>query len=216
MGIFDFFNKQENISDKLERLGYFDLIDNKEKKKFLKEAIDFDYNDDSNQYIGKDWLTFPNDSYISSVNNLTEYNNGSSTSDFRAFEVWANSLLRGEFVDYLESAKIVFEKNSLKLEWKDEVFKEDGDKIDHKITINDNEYVIFSGHVTRASMGEAMVIYLNSFREILNDVIRKQNKNFTVILVTQPECVVFVLLENEKLKAFKKILSKTKNKLTLS
>jgi hypothetical protein len=213
MRIFDFFSKQENPSDKLERLGYFDLIDNTEKKKFLKEKIDFDYNDNSNQYIGKGWLTFPNDYYISSAYNLTEYKNGSSTSDFRAFEVWASSLFRGEFVDYLQSAKVVFEKNNLKLEWKDEIFDENSkEKIHHKITVNDNEYVIFSGKVTRESIGQSMKIYLDSFRKILNDVIKRQNKNLIVISITQPEFVVFVLLENEKRKEFKKILSKAKNK----
>lgn len=213
MGIFDFFNKQENLSDQLEKFGYFDLIDDQEKKKFLKKTIDFDYSDDSNQFIGKGWLTFPNDSYISNVNNLTEYGNGSSTSDFRAFEVWPGSLFRGEFEDYLLSAKVVFEKNGLKLEWKDEVFDENNEEIYHKITVNDNEYEIFSGKVTRENIGKTMMIYLDSFQKILNDSIRKQNQNFTVILVTQPEYVVFVLLENEKMKEFKKILSKTKNKL---
>jgi hypothetical protein len=213
MGIFDFFNKSKNLSDRLDKLGYFDLIDDNEKKKFLKEKIDFDYNDDSNHYIGRGWLTFPNDFYISSVYNLAEYKNGSPTSDFRAFEVWASSLFRGEFVDYLQSAKVVFEKNSLKLEWKDEIFEENSkEKIHHRITVNDNEYIIFSGQVTRENIGQAMKGYLDSFRQMLNDTIKKQNKNFKLILVTQPESVVFVLLENEKLKEFKKILSDTKNK----
>jgi len=137
MGLFDFFKKENieeiNLSEKLEKIGYFDLIDNFEKKKYIKEKIDFDFADDSNQYIGKGWLTFPNDYYISSVYNLTEYKNGSSTSDFRAFEVWASSLFRGEFLDYLKSAKIVFEKNKIKLDYEDEIFDENSnEKIHHK------------------------------------------------------------------------------------
>jgi len=214
MGLFDFLIKQENLSEKLEGVGYFDLIQDVEKKKFLKEKIDFDYNDDSNPYIGKGWLTFPNDFYISSVYKLAEYKNGSPTSDFRAFEVWASSLFRGEFVDYLQSAKVVFEKNGLTLEWKDEVFDENNkDKIHHRIAVNNKEYLIFSGQVTRENMGQTMKIYLDSLRKILNDTIKRQDKNFKVILVTQPEYVVFVLLESEMVNRFKKILSLAKNEI---
>src|SRR5690554_2810258 len=154
MGLFDFFKKEKNeelnLSEKLEKIGYFDLIDDLQKKKYIKEKIDFDFADDSNQYIGKGWLIFPNDGYISSVYNLTEYKNGSSTSDFRAFEVWASSLFRGEFLDYLKSAKTVFERNNIRLEYKDEIFDENTkEKIQHKVTVNEKEYVIFSGNVSR-------------------------------------------------------------------
>ncbi len=217
MGLFSTFSTllhpQENkISARLDSIGYFDLIDIPEKKKFLKEKIDFDYNDDSNQYIGKGWLTFPNDSYISSVYNLKEYNNGSTTSDFRAFEVWASSLFRGEFADYLKSAKVVFEKNNIKLDWCDEIFDENSkERIHHRITVNGTEYIIYSGFVTRDSLGIIMKQYLDSFRHILNEAIKQQNLNYKVVLVTQPEYVVFILLSNDKLKEFKKILANSKN-----
>jgi len=203
-----------NISDRLEKIGYFDLIDNNDKKKFLKDKIDFDFKDDSNQFIGKGWLTFPNDFYISSVYNLTEYNNGSPTSDFRAFEVWPSGLFRGEFVDYLQSAKVVFEKNNLNLEWRNEVFDENiKEKIHHRITVNNYEYVIFSGQATRENIARTMKLYGDSFRQILNDAIKRQDKSSRVMLVSQPEYVVFVLLDNEQLKDFKQILSQTKNQV---
>lgn len=208
------FSQDHKFSEKLEKIGYFDLIDDNLKKIKLKEKIDFDYNDNSNQYIGKGWLTFPNDYYISDVYNLKEYKNGSSTSDFRAFEVWASSLFRGQFVEYLESAKIVFEKNGLRLDWKDETFDENSkEKIHHRITVNETEYIIFSGQVNRENIGQAMYEYLNSFKNILNKSIQQQNKDYKVILVTQPEYVVFVLLNNNMLEDFKKIISKTKNKI---
>lgn len=74
MGLFDFLKKEKNeelnLSEKLEKIGYFDLIDDLQKKKSIKEKIDFDFDDNSNQYIGKGWLIFPNDGYISSVYNL--------------------------------------------------------------------------------------------------------------------------------------------------
>ena len=218
MGLFDFFKKEKNeelnLSEKLEKIGYFDLIDDLQKKKYIKEKIDFDFADDSNQYIGKGWLIFPNDGYISSVYNLTEYKNGSSTSDFRAFEVWASSLFRGEFLDYLKSAKTVFERNNIRLEYKDEIFDENTkEKIHHKVTVNEKEYVIFSGNVSRDNIGQIMYNYLNSFREILNETIKRQVKDFKVILVTQPESVMFILLQQSMLQDFKKIIKQTKNKL---
>jgi len=219
MGLFSIFSKQalaqdSSIIEKLNRIDYFGLVDNGKKKDALKSKIEFDYNDDSNEYIGKGWLTFPNDSYISSVNDLPEYQNGSSTSDFRAFEVWASSLFRGEFQDYLESARVVFEKNNLTLEWKDEIFDENTtERIHHRITVNDIEHIIFSGEVSRDNVGNVMKQYLDSFRQILNQSIEKQNKEYRVVLVTQPEYVVFVLLDTDKLKQFKKIVAQAKNKL---
>lgn len=218
MGLFNFLKKENlaeiSISEKLDRIGYFDLIDNLEKKRYLMEKIDFDFADDSNQFIGKGWLTFPNDYYISSVYNLIEYNNGSPTSDFRAFEVWASSLFRGEFLDYLEAAKTVFEKNNIELEYKDEFLDESNkEKILHKVTVNEKEYIIFSGQVSRDNIGQIMYLYLNSFKEILNDTIKRQEKEFKVILVTQPEYVVFILLKQGMLEDLKKILKHTKNKL---
>ncbi|MBL0327000.1 MAG: hypothetical protein IPP61_17855 [Cytophagaceae bacterium] len=218
MGLFDFLKKDHskeiNLSEKLEKIGYFDLIEDFEKKKYIKEKIDFDFADDTNQYIGKGWLTFPNDYYISSVYNLTEYKNGSPTSDFRSFEVWASSLFRGEFLDYLKSAKIVFERNGIKLEYKDEIFDENTkEKIHHKVSVNEKEYIIFSGQVSRDNIGQTMKTYLDSFRDILNDAIRIQEKDFKVILVTQPEYVMFVLLQKSMLENFKEIVKHTKNKL---
>lgn len=187
MGLFDFFKKKNieeiNISEKLVKIGYFDLIDNLEKKKHIKEKIDFDFADDSNQYIGKGWLTFPNDYYISDVYKLDEYKNGSPTSDFRAFEVWASNLFRGKFLDYLKSAKIVFERNNIKLEYKDEIFDENTkEKIHHKVTVNEKEYIIFSGQVSRDNIGQIMKNYLDSFRDILNDIIKRQGKNSKLFL----------------------------------
>jgi len=62
-------------------------------------------------------------------------------------------------------------------------------------------------------MGQTMKIYLDSLRKILNDTIKRQDKNFKVILVTQPEYIVFVLLESEMVNRFKKILSQAKNEI---
>lgn len=215
MSIFsNLFSQEIKLSDKLDKIGYFDLIDDTVKKELVKKKIDFEYANDENEYIGKEWLILPNDYYISSVNNLKEYENGSSTSDFRAFEVWGSSLFQGEFPDYLKSAKVVFEKNGLKLEWRDEIFDENTtERIHHRITVNEKEYIIYSGPVSRDLLGKVMGDYLNTFKDILNDAIQRQGSNLRIVLLTQPEHVEFVLLSPDKLVEFKKIISKTKNKL---
>ncbi|BDD01440.1 hypothetical protein [Persicobacter psychrovividus] len=215
MSIFsNLFSQEIKLSDKLDKIGYFDLIDDTVKKELVKKKIDFEYANDENEYIGKEWLILPNDYYISSVNNLKEYENGSSTSDFRAFEVWGSSLFQGEFPDYLKSAKVVFEKNGLKLEWRDEIFDENTtERIHHRITVNEKEYIIYSGPVSRDLLGKVMGDYLNTFKDILNDAIQRQGSNLRIVLLTQPEHVEFVLLSPDKLVEFKKIIGKTKNKL---
>ncbi|MBK9935928.1 MAG: hypothetical protein IPP05_17765 [Cytophagaceae bacterium] len=114
----------------------------------------------------------------------------------------------------MKSAKIVFERNGIKLEYKDEIFDENTkEKIHHKVSVNEKEYIIFSGQVSRDNIGQTMKTYLDSFRDILNDAIRIQEKDFKVILVTQPEYVMFVLLQKSMLENFKEIVKHTKNKL---
>ena len=206
------FNEFLNLSNELDKIGYFDLITDSEKKKFLKEKIDFEYKNNDNPYIGKGWLILPNDYYISSVYNLKEYDNGSSTSDFRAFEVWGDSLFRGEFIEHIESARVVFEKNGLKLEWEDEVFDENTkDKIHHRIKVNDKEYIVYSGQITQENLGKVMSDYIDAFKNILNDVIARQESNYRIILLNQPEHIEFILLSPNMLAQFREIISKTKN-----
>jgi len=192
--VFDDFLK---LSDELDKIGYFDLVSDNEKKKFIKEKIDLEYKNDDNPYIGKGWLIIPNDY-------------SSATADYRAFDVSFDYLFRGGFISYLESAKVVFEKNGLKLEWKDEIL--DGNTIDniyHRITVNDKEYIIYNGQAK--SIGGAMYDYGLSFKNILNDVISRQSSQLKVILLTQPEYVEFILLSPDMLPKFKEIICKTKN-----
>lgn len=212
--ISNLFSQEMKLSEQLDKIGYFDLVSDTTKRDLIKDKIDFEFTNDENPYIGKGWLILPNDYYISSVNNLKENDNGSSTSDFRAFEVWGSSLFQGEFQDYLKSAKVVFEKNDLQLDWRDEIFDENTtEKIHHRITVNDKEYIIYSGHVSRDMLGKVMGNYVYSFKDILNDAILRQDSKMQVVLLTQPEHVEFVLLSPDKLTEFKKIINKTKNKL---
>jgi hypothetical protein len=203
----------KNLSEQLDEIGYFDLIENNQKKKFVKEKIDFEFRNDENPYIGKEWFIIPNDGYISSVYNIAEYENKSSTSDFRAFEIWGGGLLSGEFESTLESAQVVFEKNGLKLYWKDEKFQQTNNDISHSIIINDKLYEVFTGTLSRDNIGEITYQYISRLKEILNDAIANQNKEYRVILLTQPETVYFVLFSNNELDQFKKIIEKCKNKI---
>lgn len=205
--------KSNSLSEQLEEIGYFDLISDNQKKQFVKEKIDFEFTNNENPYIGKEWFIIPNDSYISSVYNLKEYENKSSTSDFKAFEIWGGGLLSGEFESTLEEIQVVFEKNELTLDWKDNHFNQEKNDINHTVIINDKLYKVFEGTLSRDNMPKVTYYYISRLREILNDVILNQNKDFRVILLTQPETVNFILLSENELSRFKKIMEKCKNKI---
>ena len=198
------------ISDQLENIGYFDTVKGLEKYKYIKAEIDKRYTEDK-------WLVIPNDYYISSVYKLAENNNKSSTSDFRAFEVWAGDLYEQNLESYINSAKAVFEKQEFKLDWRDEKidWKKESmsiETIHHTVWINDTEYVLYSGNVKDRSRHPAFD-YLTNFRQILNKVLEKQGSDFSVVLLTAPEYVYFVLLPKKMKVDFGDIVEQTENKI---
>ncbi|MDR7211423.1 hypothetical protein [Flavobacterium piscis] len=213
------FSQELTISEELDKIGYFDLIHHEEKKQVIKAIIDYEFQDDKNHYKGGGWLIIPNNYMLLRFHNHLADDNSSSSTDFRAFEVWVSRHFFGKFVDHLKagtlkSAKVVFKKNGLRLEWKDEVFNENTKgKIEHRITVNDKEYVVFSGQVSEDNIDEVMIHYENAFKDILNDAIYRQDSKKRIVLLTQPSKILFVLLDPDKINRFKKIISKTNNKL---
>lgn len=204
------------LSEKLDKINYFDLISDPIKLKKLKFEIDKN-SKPGTYYNSNIWLTFPNDYYLSSVYQLAENKNDSSTSDFRAFEVWAGDLYEQNVPSYLNSAKLVFEKNGLKLNWADEKidWKKESDKVEninHTLTINGSIYLLYSGNVRDRSRVPALD-YLTNFRKMLNQVVAKQNSKLKIILLTAPESVYFVLCDETILKGLKSIIKETDNKI---
>lgn len=222
MGIFGslsnllFSQNNLTLSQKLEKIGYFDYITDTIKLDKLKTEIDKN-SIPGTYYNGNVWLTFPNDYYLSGIYNLPENKNNSSTSDFRAFEVWAGDLYKQNVESYLKSAKVVFEKNGLKLNWSNENidWKKESDFIEtihHTLTINSSNYVLYSGNVRNRSRTPAFD-YLTNFRKILNDVVTKQNPKLKLILLTAPESVYFVLCDEKTLVGLKSTIKNTENKI---
>ncbi len=145
---------------------------------------------------------------------LKKYGNKSSTSDFKSFEVWGEGLLSGDFESALEEIKFVFEKNGLILNWKNNNFNQtDNNHINHSVTINDKFYKVFEGILTRDNYPNIIYTYISRLREILNETIVHQNKEFRIILLTQPETVNFILLSKSELEKFKKVIKNCKNKI---
>jgi hypothetical protein len=204
------------LSGKLDKINYFDLVT--DPSKLNKMKFEIDKNSKPGTYYNSNiWLTFPNDYYLSSVYQLTENKNESSTSDFRAFEVWAGDLYEQNAPSYLNSAKAVFEKNGLKLNWADEKIecKKESDKVEyinHTLTINGVIYLLYSGNARDRSRVPAFD-YLTNFRKMLNKVIAKQNSKLKVIVLTAPESVYFVLCDDLILKGLKSIIKETENKI---
>ncbi|MEC4116033.1 hypothetical protein VSP20_03525 [Myroides phaeus] len=203
--------KEENLSAKLAQIGYFDLITNKEKLQFIKEKINSNYLNAENDYSEGGWLIIPNDYYVSSQLNIYEYSSNSSTSDFRGFEVWGEDLYEQNLESYLQSAKTVFETHGLLLNWENERFEDiTGIEIHHIITINSEEYIVFSGDPTY----EIILQYIKSLATILNDVIKKQNKELEIITVTQHEAYCYFILADPTMKShLHNILKKTNNQI---
>ena len=204
------------LSQKLEEINYFDLITNSIKLEKMKFEIDKNSKPET-YYNSNIWLTFPNDYYLSSVYQLEENRNESSTSDYRAFEVWAGDLYEQNVPSYLKCAKVVFEKNGLKLNWEDEKidWKKESDKVEnihHTLEINGSIYLLYSGNVKDRSRVPAFD-YLTNFRKILNEVVAKQNSKLKIILMTAPESVYFILCDETILKGLESIIKGTDNKI---
>ena len=217
-GISNMLFSQNNIkiSEKLDKIGYFKLVTDSSKLINIKKDIDDNY-ENGKSYNETNWLILSNDYYISSVFGLKENGNNSSTSDFRSFEVWAGDLFEQNLESYINSAKVVFEKNGLELNWKDEKIdwnKESNyiENVHHTININNKKYTIYSGNVSDKTKRPAFE-YLTNFRKILNEVLFEQKSKNRIILLSAPEYVYFIMLEEEMFMDFKKIIEKTKNKI---
>jgi hypothetical protein len=204
------------ISEALQRIGYFDLVNDQVKLNYVKQQIDKNYYE-GHIYSEKKWLILPSDSYISSVYGLKEYGNKSSISDFRAFQVWAGDMYEQNLPSYLNSAKVVFERSGFNLNWENEKIdwkKESSlvENIHHTVVINNKEYLIYSGNVKDRSTHPAYV-YLVNFRKVLNQVLKDQNSKSKIILLSAPESVYFILMDERLIADFKKVIANANNKL---
>lgn len=198
------------ISEQLEKIGFFSLVDDKEKVKYIKKSIDDHYKRDR-------WLDFPNDWYISEVFKLPKYNDGLSTSDFRTIGVSPEDLFRGNFESYIKGVKPMFEKRGLQFDYKDENMdwkkdSEDKQYIKHTIIINNDIYLIYEGLVIKS--GEVLLQYLFSYVNILNKVLQKQNSKEEFFILTAQDVYVYCILTDNKMKEyFEKIVNQTENKI---
>jgi hypothetical protein len=197
------------MSEQLDEIGYFDLIEDVEKLNCMKGLIDKRYEEDR-------WLIIPNDYYISSKLNIPENQPESSTSDFRAIEVYPIDMYKGNLESYIKNAKPIFDKRNLQFAYRDETmdFQKTPDNvqyISHKITINDISYVVFEGNVDRGGMAYK---YLLSYLKILNSVLEKQNSEERFFILSADDAFVYCIIANETMqRKLEKIINETENKI---
>ena len=201
-----------STSDRLESVGFFDLMEDKNKINGYKRVID-------QQFKETNWLTFPNNRYLSRLLQV-EIDNSISTSDWRTIEIYGNDMFEGNFKSYLEDISLIFERSGLKLllgeekmNWGDK--KKGIHQFDHSIDINESYYEVFSGNLKDRSINHPK-IYVERTLEILNEELLKQGSSNSFALVTHTECVYFVFSTPEIKAILRDICEQSENELIIT
>jgi hypothetical protein len=166
MGFFDLFKKKTiaeelgydstSIVEKLNELGYFKYAAEDDLPEIRKDLIDS--------------LTKLN--YLSCVSfDESPYN----SKDYRHYHFDGEDLFEdGGFIWQLDAMKTLFDKMNFKLEITNHIEDWDNEKgLNHFITLNGKEYVIFKNFNDDYGWGEAA----QRFAEIINDQLELQNKD---------------------------------------
>jgi hypothetical protein len=171
MALFDFFKKKttnkdwgydaEQIVQQLEILSYFKYASPTDIPEIKKEMVD---SLSRFNYLGT--VFFDQGFYHSK--------------DFRHYPLDNEELFEeGGFTYYLQTMKILFDKMDFKLEISNHI-EEDGEKgLNHFITLNGKEYIIFK-NFSDAGWGEAA----QRFAQIINDQLNLQNKEEKLYLIS--------------------------------
>ncbi len=100
----------------------------------------------------------------------------------------------GGIETYLEYARHAFEKRGLTLNWSNEVSKQKGQNLTHKITVNEKEYTAFEGNARRINVWG--IAQLN-FYTLLNDQLAIQGSDERVYPISAGEDGYFAILSPE-------------------
>jgi len=115
--------------------------------------------------------------------------------DYRLYFCDGEALFEiGGIEEYLGYAKHAFERRGLKLNWSNEISKQNKHVWTHRITVNGKEYVAFEGSME--TMDNWGVAQLNFYR-LLNDQLEIQGSNEKVYPISGGEDGQFVFLTKE-------------------
>ena len=199
-----------NLSKKLDKFGYFDMINDSIKLVEFKRLMD-------SEFERSKWISLPNDYLISSKLGVERYSSNSSSSDFRSFEVYGSDMYEGNLLSYLKCASFVLNKHDLKLfvgsedlQWGDK--SEGYHYFKHEVILNGTNYLVFEGNISDRSLNSPQ-IYVENIIKILNTELEKQGSNQKFIILTSIECIYYVLVDDTLLKQFDSIKSQIHNEL---
>jgi hypothetical protein len=115
--------------------------------------------------------------------------------DYRLYFCDGEALFElGGIESYLGYAKHAFEKRGLTLNWGNEISKQKGNNCDHRITVNDREYIAFQGNMENLNIWGAAQL---NFYQLLNDQLELQGSDERVYPISGGEDGQFVFLTQE-------------------
>lgn len=194
----------------LEKNHYYKYVEDKELIPVCQEII-------SHSLINySDGLCFPDLARVLRKKSNKNVINEHKLFDYRSFYLGGDYLFRGDFAIYLEKVKQMFRVRGLKFDFKDEnMFWREEDKTDifyyfkHDITINDSTYIIAEGNLK--NMGAYQ--YIKKFMEIITIELEKQGHEDKFVLMTNPDSVYVLLINDEIRKIFDNMPESIPNKL---
>ncbi len=115
--------------------------------------------------------------------------------DYRLYFCDGEALFeRGGIEEYLGYARHAFEKRGLELTWKNEVSQEEGNYWNHRITVNDKEYLLFEGAIDKLDVWGAAQL---NFYRMLNDQLKSQSSDERVYPISGGEDGRFIILSQD-------------------
>ena len=199
-----------SLFHQLEEADYYKYVDNKElipvAQKIIRESL-LNYNDG---------LNFPDLAWVMREKYGKNTQGENRLFAYRGFYLGGDYLFRGDFADYLEKVKQMFEARGLKLNYKDEnMFWREEDKTEefyyfkHDIIINDSTYVIAEGNLNL--MGAYQ--YVKRFMEIISTELDKQGHEDKFVLMSNPDSVYVLLINDEIRSIFENMPQSISNKI---
>ncbi len=199
-----------NLFKQLEEANYYQYVEDKEliatAQKIIRESL-LNYSDG---------LNFPDLAWVLREKNGEPTPREDRLFAYRGFYLGGDYLFRGDFAVYLEKVKQMFEARGLTLNFKDEnMFWREEDKTDefyyfkHDIVINDSLYIIAEGNLN--SMGPYQ--YVTRFMEIISTELDKQGHEDKFVLMSNPDSVYVLLINDEIRRIFENMPRSIPNKI---
>lgn len=176
------------VSEKLSKIGYFNLMTESSKIESFKKLIDKEFEETN-------WLTFNNNYYLSSLLSLPKPEFGSP--DYRSVEIYGADMFEGNLMSYLEDIKRLFDRRGLRFELGEESMvwgkrTESNHHFKHTVPINGMDYLIYEGNINDYSINHPQK-YVERTMQVLNEILENQNSQERFILLTHLECIYYIL-----------------------